>query len=143
MGQISSLSESVAGEDEDITLYDMVASGEELEEESVKKLDTADMGRELWIAVDGLPGNLPEAVKLRYRYGMTLKEVGQSLGVGVERARQIEAKAMRTLGHQSRNKKFRAYYEQYLAAGPIHHIGVESFRRTHISSVEWEVLGWI
>ncbi len=143
MGQISSLSEPVAGEDEDITLYDMIASSEELEEDSIKKLDAADMGRELWIAVDRLPGNLSEAVKLRYRYGMTLKEVGQSLGVGVERAKQIEAKAMRTLGHQSRNKKFRAYYEQYLAAGPTHHIGVESFRRTHMSEVEWEVLGWI
>ncbi len=140
MGQISSLSEPVAGEDEDITLYDLVASGEELEEDSIKKLDAVDMGRELWIAVENLSGNLPEAVKLRYRYGMTLKEVGQSLGVGVERARQIEARAMRSLRHQSRNKKFRAYYEQYLAAGPIHHIGVESFRRTHMSEVEWEIL---
>lgn len=36
MGQISSLSEPIAGEDEDITLYDMVASGEELEEDSIK-----------------------------------------------------------------------------------------------------------
>ncbi len=141
MGQISSLSEPVAGEDEDITLYDMVASGEELEEDSIKRLDTVDMGRELWIAVENLPDNLPEAVKLRYQDGMTLKEVGQSLGVGVERARQIEAKAMRTLRQQSRNKKFRAYYEQYLTAGPIHHIGVESFRRTHMSEVELEVFG--
>lgn len=140
MGQISSLSEPVAGEDEDITLYDLVASGEELEEDSIKKLDAVDMGRELWIAVENLPGNLPEAVKLRYRYGMTLKEVGQSLGVGVERARQIEARAMRALRHQSRNKKFRAYYEQYLAAAPIHHIGVQSFQRTHTSAVEWEIL---
>lgn len=143
MGQISSLSEPVAGEDEDITLYDMVASGEEMEEESIKKLDAADMGRELWIAVDRLPGNLPEAVKLRYQDGMTLREVGQSLGVGTERARQIEARAMRTLRQRSRNKKFRAYYEQYLAAAPIHHIGVESFKRTHMSEVELEVLGWI
>lgn len=36
MGQISSLSEPIAGEEEDITLYDMVASGEELEEDSIK-----------------------------------------------------------------------------------------------------------
>ncbi len=142
MGRISSLSEPIAGEDEDITLYDTIASGEDMEEDAIKELDTADMGRELWIAVDQLPGNLPEAVRLRYREGMTLKEVGQSLGVGVERARQIEAKAMRVLGQRSRNKKFRAYYEQYLAAGPIRHIGVESFRRTHMSAVELEVFGW-
>lgn len=138
--RVTSLSEPAAGEDEDITLYDMIASDEDVEEDAIKKQDTADMRHELWIAVDQLPDNLPEAVRLRYRCGMTLKEVGQSLGVGVERARQIEAKAMRKLGQRSRDKKFRAYYEQYLAAGPIHHIGAESFRRNHTSEVEWEIL---
>lgn len=142
MGQITSLSEPIAGADEDVTMYDIVASGEEMEEDAIKELDTADMGRELWIAVDQLPDNLPDAVKLRYQDGMTLKEVGHSLGVGVERARQIEAKAIRKLRQRSRNKKYRAYYEQYLAAGSIHHIGVESFRRTHMSEVELEVFGW-
>lgn len=143
MEQISSLSEPIAGEDEGITLYDVIVSGEDMEGDAIQELDSADMGRELWIAVQQLPGNLPEAVKLRYRAGMTLKEVGQSLGVGTERARQIEAMAMRTLRQRSRDKKFRAYYEQYLAAAPIHHIGVESFKRTHMSEVELEVLGWI
>ena len=134
--RVTSLSEPAAGEDEEITLYDMIASDEDVEEDAIKKQDTADRSRELWIAVD----QLPEAVRLRYRCGMTLKEVGQSLGVGVERAGQIEAKAMRKLGQRSRDKKFRAYYEQYLAAGPIHHIGAESFRRNQTSEVEWEIL---
>lgn len=143
MEQITSLSEPIGGEDEDITLYDTVASSEDMEEDTIKKLDAADLKRELWIAVDQLPDNLPEAVRLRYQKGMTLKEVGQRLGVGVERARQIENKAVRKLRQQSRNKRFRTYYEQHLAAGPIHHIGVESFRRYHLSAVELEVLGWI
>lgn len=140
MERISSLSEPIAGEDEELTLYDTLASGEDMEEDAIRKLDAEDMGRELWIAVGELPGNLPRAVTLRYRHGMTLKEVGQSLGVGRGRARQIEAKAIRTLGQRSRGKKYRAYYEQYLAAGPVRHIGVQSFHRTHMSAVEWEIL---
>lgn len=140
MERISSLSEPVNGADEDVTLYDTIASGEDMEEDAVRNLDAADMRRELWIAVEQLPDNLPEAVKLRYKEGMTLKEVGESLGVGVERARQLEAKAVRKLGSQSRNKIFRAYYEQYMAAGPVRHIGVQSFHRTHMSTVEWEAL---
>lgn len=140
MERISSLSEPVNGADEDITLYDTIALGEDMEEDVVRNLDVADMRRELWIAVEQLPDNLPEAVKLRYKEGMTLKEVGESLGVGIERVRQIEAKAIRKLGSQSRNKKFRAYYEQYMAAGPVRHIGVQSFHRRHTSVVEWEIL---
>lgn len=138
--RVSSLSEQMGGEDEEFTLYDTIASDEDMEENSIRELDNEDMKRELWIAVECLPDNLPEAVKLRYREGMTMREVGQILGVGAERARQIESRAIRKLGKQSRNKKFRVYYEQYLAAGPVHHIGVQRFQRTHTSEVEWEVL---
>ena len=44
-------------------------------------------------------------------------------------------------GEEMAHLSLDSYYEQYLAAGPIHHIGVESFRRTHMSEVELEVFG--
>ena len=73
---------------------------------------------------------------------MTLKEVGQSLGVSAEHTRQIENKALRKLRIPSRCTPFKSYYEQYLAAGPIYHVGIDRFNRTWTSSVEAEVLGW-
>ena len=99
------------------------------------------MKRELWIAVDQLPDNLPEVLRHRYIDGMTLKETGQSMGVGIERVRQIEYKAMRKLRTRKRNQRFRGYYEEYLAAAPVHHVGVDNFHRTWMSEVEREVLG--
>jgi len=39
------------------------------------------MKRELWLAVDQLPGDLPAAVRLRYEDGLTLEKTGQAPGV--------------------------------------------------------------
>ena len=73
MGQIDSLSRPTAGEDEELTLADMVSSGEDMEEDVMKALDTASMERELWLAVDALPDNLPAVVRFRYQEGKTLE----------------------------------------------------------------------
>lgn len=99
-------------------------------------------GHEPWIAVDQLPDNLPEVIRHRYIDGMTLKETGQRMGVGIERVRQIEAKAMRTLRSPRRCRTFRAYYEEYIEPCSYRHVGVRSFQNTWLSEVEREVLGW-
>ena len=142
MGQIRSLSEPIPGMDEDISLGDTVASGEDMEEDTIREIDKEQMKRELWIAVDQLPGDLPAAVRLRYKDRLTLEKTGQALGVNRERARQLESKAMRILRQPHRCKVFRGYFEEYLSAAPIHHVGVQRYLETWESEVEREALRW-
>lgn len=141
MGQISSLSAPVCGEGDDITLYDTLPADTDMEEDVIRGLDAENIKRELWIAVEELPANLSEAVKKRYRERLTLKEAGKRIGIGADAVRQLESRAIRQLRHQKRSKKFWAYYEEYLQAAPVRHVGVESFHRTHMSAVELEVFG--
>ena len=136
MGQIRSLSEPIPGMDEDISIGDTVASGEDMEEETIQEIDKEQMKRELWLAVDQLPGDLPAAVHLRYENGLTLEKTGQALGVNKERARQLESKALRMLRLPHRCKRFRVYHEEYISAAPISHTGLNNFKTTWWSETE-------
>ena len=40
------------------------------------------------------------------------------------------------------NKGYKVYFEQYISANTIRHVGIESFQRTGYSEVERAVLGW-
>ena len=142
MGNIRSLDEPVQGMEGDISIGDTVPSGEDMEEDTIREIDKEQMKRELWIAVDQLPGDLPAAVRLRYKDRLTLEKTGQALGVNRERARQLESKAMRILRQPHRCKVFRGYFEEYLSAAPIHHVGVRRFNETWTSEVEREALRW-
>ena len=142
MGNIRSLDEPVRGMEGDISIGDTVPSGEDMEEDTIRGIDKERMKRELWLAVDQLPGNLPAAVRLRYEDGLTLEKTGRALGVNRERARQLESKAMRILRQPHRCRVFRAYFEEYLSAAPVHHVGVSRFQTTWMSEVEIEALRW-
>lgn len=142
MGNIRSLDEPVQGMDGDISIADTVPSGEDMEEDTIREIDKEQMKRELWLAVDQLPGDLPAAVRLRYENGLTLEKTGQALGVNRERARQLESKAMRILRQPHRCRTFRAYFEEYLSAAPVHHVGVRRFNETWTSEVEREAIRW-
>lgn len=49
-----------------------------------------------------------QVIEMRYRDKMTLAEVGTVFGVGQERIRQIEAKALRKLNHPARLRNYAA-----------------------------------
>ena len=137
--QITSLDESSG--DEGMTLEESIASKEDMEEEAIRSLDAAIMKNELWTAVERLPGQLPAVIRCRYQEGKTLEQTGKSLGVNVSRTRDLEQRGLRRLGAEGKGEHIRKYYEEYLSAGSIRHVGVESFRRTHMSAVELEVFG--
>lgn len=143
IGQIQSLSEVLGGDGEEFTLEDTIASDQDLEGDAVREADTAAMKHELWVAVDRLPGNLPEVVKRRYIDGQTLREIGAALGMDGSKVDRIEKKALRTLREPGLSRKYHKYYEEYISAESYRHVGVESFMRTGLSEVELEVLGWI
>lgn len=141
MGQIQSLNELLPGT-EDFTLEESIASEEDLEEEAAARLDRERMKEELWRSVDELPDRLPVVVRMRYQEETTLNEVGERLGVSLSRAAQMNKQAMRTLRQRVHRYQYKQYYDQYLAAAPIRHVGLESFKRTWYSAVEREALGW-
>ncbi len=143
IGQMRSLSEVLGGDGEEFTLEDTIASDQDLEGDAIREADAAAMKRELWIAVDRLPGNLPEVIKKRFLDGRTLKEISQEWGVTYSKVHDIQNKALRTLRQPGISRKYRRYYEEYISAECCYHVGVESFQRTWTSEVEREVLGWI
>lgn len=142
MGDIGSLDAPLETEDGDLTVMDMVSSGEDLEEDACRRMDREKLERAVWVAVDQLPGDQPAVLRMIYLGGMTLEETGKSVGVSLERVRQIKNGAFRTFRNTRRGLKLRAYYEEYLAAAPIHHVGVRRFQETWTSEVEREAIEW-
>lgn len=103
---LGSLDSPVTGLDggEDGTVGDMVASGEDLEEDILEKVQQEELRWELWSCVDSLPGRQPEVLRMRYQQGMTLGAIGQEYDTTPEAVRQIHAKALREL-RKPRNSK--------------------------------------
>ena len=142
MGNIRSLDEPVQGMDGDISLGDTVASGEDAVEDAIREIDKEQMKRELWLAVDQLPGDQPAVLRMVYGDGMTRIKAGEVLGYGNGKVGIEERRALNALRKPHRCKKFRAYFEEYLSAAPIHHVGVQRYLETWESEVEREALRW-
>lgn len=73
------------------------------------------LGVDLLEALDELPDRERRALELRYGLvdgkNRTLEKIGQELGVTRERARQLEAQALRRLRHPNQREKLIAYWE--------------------------------
>ncbi len=101
------------GDDEDATLGDLIP---DTDDTSPTDLAVRQVVRE---QIEEVLGTLPprEEQVLRWRYGLsdgqprTLEEVGELLGKTRERARQIEAAALRRLRHPSRSRKLHSFLD--------------------------------
>ena len=139
MRRIGSLDSTLEGPegDEAGTLGDIVAGPEDVEGAALDEVEAGQLRGALWREVDSLPNRQPEVLRARYQEGRTLKEVGSSLGVSVEMARQIEKKALRELRRPSHSRKLLPFLPEAMAAQAYHHNGIGEFSRTWTSSTEW------
>ena len=140
MSDMESLDAHLKTEDGDFAVMDMASSGEDLEEDACRRLDREKLERTVWVAVDQLPGEQPAVLRMIYLGGMNRRQAGEELGMSFSKARDTELKALRTFRNTRRGLELRAYYEEYLAAAPIHHVGVRRFKETWTSEVEREAL---
>ena len=142
MGDMGSLDAPLETEDGEMSVMDVVFSGEDLEEDACRRLDREKLERTVWLVVDQLPGDQPAVLRMIYLGGMNRRQAGEKLGMSLSKARHTELKALRTFRNSRRGPELRAYYEEYLAAAPIHHQGLRRFQETWTSEVEREVLGY-
>jgi len=106
--------ETPIGDEEDTTLGDFI------EDTSIDAPDVAAFEDNLQGATDDILGSLTarEAKVLRMRFGIgmntdhTLEEVGKQFDVTRERIRQIEAKALRKLGHPTRSSHLKGFLDE-------------------------------
>ena len=141
MGQIRSLSVPLGDEENDLTAEDTVASHEHLEDDAIKRLDTAAMKDELWAAVDTLKGQQSAIIRCRFQEDKTLKEIGDVVGLSADKARVECDKALRELRRPSRSQHYKKYYEDYLEGICYRHLGVGNFNRTWTSITELAAIG--
>lgn len=140
MGNMGSLDAPLEMEDGELSVLDVIPSGEDPAGDVSRRLDHESMSRDLWEAVDHLPVDHPQHCRLIYREGMTRIQAGKVLGYGNGKVGLEEHKALRTLRNTRRCEVGRAYYNEYLAAAPIHHTGRQTYLTTWTSEVEREVL---
>lgn len=72
-----------------------------------------------------------------YYKNRTLESVGNDTGIGRERVRQLKERGLRNLRKDTQFVKATEDYRSYI---PMRHIGLNEFKRTGTSEVEWSVL---
>lgn len=139
-GQIGSLSIPL-GEDGELSLQDAIPDQQDDYAGVLDKIQQEELGAVLWPMVDSLEERQAKTLRARYQEGKTLKETGETLGCGLQQARSIEAKAMRTLRQPRYADRLRPFlYDEELRSRAMHGTGAQRFRDTWISATEREAL---
>lgn len=121
---------------EDMTIGDMVADETDVEREILDRLQHEQLQAVLWPLVDGLPEGQRKVIRMRYREGRTLQQVGEMIGCGKQQAYELHRKGLRELGKPGKAKLLRPFLPEELAAQAYRGNGVETFNRTWTSSTE-------
>lgn len=135
-GHLSSLDSQTNGlEGDEITLGDTVKSDQDIEGEVIEKVYNnqlkIDLRELINASCDEIQANI---INKRYWGNMTLKAIGESMGVTVEAIRSRESQALRRLRVGKASRIFRSKYEDELCLAWKG--GANRFNRTWTSSTE-------
>lgn len=125
-------------EEGEYTIGDVIPSGEDLEEDTLERIQQEQLKNVIWECVDSLPGIQPEVIRKRFGENMTLAAIGKSFGVRPEAIRQDENKAMRELRKPKHLKRLRPFLpeEERIYSMGIRGTSYENFNQTWTSSTE-------
>lgn len=137
MVQIGSLDVPV-GEEGDCSMYDLLPSAIDEEEQTIEKIQHEQLCAVLWPLVDSLPGQQPQVIRARYQERRTLADIAKEKGVTLDAIRQQEAKGLRELRKPSKSKLLRPFLpeDDRIYSMGLQGNGVGSFNRTWTSSTE-------
>ena len=133
---IKSLNEPLKGsDDEDMTLADAISSNEDLEDSVIDDIMQKKVKTELWEIVSReCTPEQNKVINCRYKGEYTLKQAGEVIGVTPERARVVEANALRQLRVPRVSREMKAKFEVNQARA--YRSSLSSFKRTGTSSTE-------
>lgn len=140
LAHLGSLDAPVTGADgsQDVTVGELIATGQNMEEDTLERIQAEQLRDVLWACVDELPGEQPDVLRMRYQGSMTLSEIGRQRGTTPEAVRQIHAKALRSLRGTRYSKRLRPFVPEYerIYSSALIGGGVGNFDRTWTSSTE-------
>nr|DAL96542.1 MAG TPA: DNA directed RNA polymerase subunit [Caudoviricetes sp.] len=139
MVNLVSLDAPVKGfEEEGFTTGDSIPSSEDMEEETLDRLQQEQLKTLLWGYVDSLQDRQPEVIRKRYIDNMTLEAIGNERGVNPGVIRKEELKAMRELRKPHISGKLKPFLPETEAiySMALKGTGYERFIRTWTSSTE-------
>lgn len=134
-----SLSAPIGGENDDITLEDVIKSDADAIGDTLEAMSTERLASVLWPMVEELESLQAAVIKERFRKGSTYKQCGAALGIPEGKARRKEEKALQNL----RTRKavllpFMSDSERYSKG--ISFTGLSYFKKTGMSSQERAVI---
>ena len=137
MARIVSLDVPV-GEDGECSMYDLLPSAINEEEQVLEKIQQEELKEALWSLVDSLPGEQPKIIRLRYQNGMTLRAIAEDKGVTLNAVSQQERNGLRELRKPSKSNQLRPflYDEDRVYSRALKGNGVNTFNLTWTSSTE-------
>ena len=134
-----SLSAPIGGENDDITLEDVIKSDADAIGDTLEAMSTERLASVLWPMVEELESLQAAVIKERFRKGSTYKQCGAALGIPEGKARRKEEKALQNL----RTRKavllpFMSDSERYSKG--LQFTGLSYFKNTGMSSQERAVI---
>lgn len=135
--RLGSLDAPVSEEDGETMLCDLVAGAEDTEATVLDEVQQQELEMVIWPVVDTLTERQADAIRLRYREGMTWAEAGRCMGISLNAVREHEKNALRELRWPSRARLLRPflYYDEIHNRG-MQGTGVARFNQSWTSATE-------